>query len=99
MGLAKVELFAGQRRVRLAARLAEARGAVVVAPKARNGQGSRAALRPTVCPADGAAPLANRGGEKAELRSLAVVLDRHAPLLTLSLGGGSFIPGYAKMKL
>ena len=36
--------------------------------------------------ADGAAPLGNRGGEKAGLRSLAVVLDRHAPPLTLSLG-------------
>ena len=34
----------------------------------------------------GLRPSRNRGGEKAELRSLAVALDRHAPPLTLMLG-------------
>jgi len=42
--------------------------------------------RLTLRSADGAAPLGYRGGEKAELCSLAVVLDRHAPPLTLLLG-------------
>jgi len=36
--------------------------------------------------ADGAAPLDDRGGEKAALCSLAVVLGKHAPPLTPSLG-------------
>jgi len=36
--------------------------------------------------ADGAAPLGNRGGEKAGLSSVAVVLDKHAPPLTPLLG-------------
>jgi len=53
--------------------------------------------RPTVRAADGAAPLGNRGRKNSELSSPAVVLDRHAPPLTLMLGfvcgrksGGAF---------
>ena len=42
----------------------------------------------TVRAADGAAPLGDRGGEEAGLSSVAMVLDRHAPPLTLSLAGG-----------
>ena len=36
--------------------------------------------------ADGAAPLGDRGGKKSEVHSPAVVLGKHAPPLTQSLG-------------
>jgi len=57
----------------------------VLAQVARRGQSSRAALRPTVRAADGAAPLGNRRGKKSEKSSPSVVVDGDAPPLTQSL--------------
>ena len=60
--------------------------AVVLVQVARSGQSSRAALRPTVRAADGAAPLGNRRGKNSELCSPSGCLDGDAPPLTPMLG-------------
>jgi len=74
----------------------------VLAQMARSGQSSRAALRPTVRSADGAASLGDRGGKNSKLRLPSGVLDGHAPPLTLSLGPrveGVYGKGLAQSRL